>query len=826
MAKERKGTTAMVKEKAFEGRIITPHPETVTIIRIFVSSPSDVAAERTVLDEVVERINRTDGNERKVRLELWKWETDTVPQIGPKPQTVIDNQMPAHYGVYLGIMKHRFGTPTGRHGSGTEKEFKDALRRWGETGSPWVLFYFGKEKVDPDTLDMGQYEKVRQFREKLLNLGLYETYEGVRGSKDAFFEKVEVHLRGVLQLLAPVTTGPPSPTPADPTAYLKDLLSKTAYIDIRGLQIGHKQVRRFPIEDLFISLTATQTERHAGKKPEKAVRKRTAKGVGMERALTANRTLPLDVALSNDRLVVLGDPGAGKTTFVRRIAHALCETCLGELPDAAHTRLGLTDRTFPVLVRLNELDEHISRHRNEPSAPATDTSQAWLAHFLAAAGRDNRWGLHEDFFSGQMENGLCTVLLDGLDEASDRVSRRRLGSLIEAVARTYKGCRLVVTSRPAGYTGETYLEDFSHAHIDPLSDESVKTFITRWCEALYREDPNAARNHCTDLLSALRERPEIRRMARNAVMLTALAVVHWNDRRLPEQRADLYESIIHWLSRAREERPGRERAEHTVVRLQELALFMQDDPEGLRTLVPKRWATEKLAREWTSGKVDRKSIAQAEAFLDAEVLDSGIIVDRGDKVQFWHRTFQEFLAARAIAARPDAGQKKLLWGPPAKLYLPKWREVVLLLAGILHSQGRAKADNLVRTMLDEAGEDAALAGQARCTGLLGAILQDLTPVNYRISDPRYEELRDRVMAIFDPEQSQSVSIADRINAADALALAGDLRLDARRGDYWVTIDAGEFWMGAQSKDLEGQIMTRMHTSMKLQSARYALKPSP
>jgi hypothetical protein len=46
-------------------------------------------------------------------------------------------------------------------------------------------------------------------------------------------------------------------------------------------------------------------------------------------------------------------------------------------------------------------------------------------------------------------------------------------------------------------------------------------------------------------------------MVRNPVMLTALAVVHWNERRLPEQRAELYESIITWLSRSREQRPGR-----------------------------------------------------------------------------------------------------------------------------------------------------------------------------------------------------------------------------------------------------------------------------
>ncbi len=215
--------------------------------------------------------------------------------------------------------------------------------------------------------------------------------------------------------------------------------------------------------------------------------------------------------------------------------------------------------------------------------------------------------------------------------------------------------------------------------------------------------PRQRSDHCSELLSALKARPDIRRMARNPVMLTALAVVHWNERRLPEQRADLYESIIRWLSRSREQKPGREKAERAVVLLQELALAMQDHPEGMRTEVSKRWAAEAIAGEWTSGKVDKDAIAVAEAFLEAEELDSGIIVGRGENVRFWHRTFQEFLAARAIAARPEAeaagAAVEIAARRLPRLYLPEWREVILLLAGILHQRGRATVDYLVKTMI-------------------------------------------------------------------------------------------------------------------------------
>ena len=67
---------------------------------------------------------------------------------------------------------------------------------------------------------------------------------------------------------------------------------------------------------------------------------------------------------------------------------------------------------------------------------------------------------------------------------------------------------------------------------------------------------------------------------------------------------------------------------------------------------------------------------------------------------FWHLTFQEFLAAKAIASRLEAEQRKILFADPEKIYLPEWREVILLLAGILHEQGSDKVDGFVGAVLD------------------------------------------------------------------------------------------------------------------------------
>jgi hypothetical protein len=62
----------------------------------------------------------------------------------------------------------------------------------------------------------------------------------------------------------------------------------------------------------------------------------------------------------------------------------------------------------------------------------------------------------------------------------------------------------------------------------------------------------------------------------------------------------------------------------------------------------------------------------AERFLADEEVDSGIVVSRGHEVRFWHLTFQEYLAARALSARSDDDQRQSLFSR-SKLYEPEWR---------------------------------------------------------------------------------------------------------------------------------------------------------
>lgn len=252
-----------------------------------------------------------------MRLELFKWERNVVPQIGPPAQKVVDEQTPA-CGIYLGIMAHRFGTPIGKHGSGTEKEFHDALKKWGRLGEPWILFYFDDGPVNPGRLDLKQYERVRAFRDELAAKGLYATYQGVRGSPEAFFEKVEQHLRKILLQIPPLepeSRGGPLSRPATakrpvvPSAYRTWLQGQCADIEFQGLRLKHGQAVR--LNHVYVPLTTSAggEEAPAQRPPQRLERDKPR--------------LLLDL-LGRHSLYVSGAPGSGKSMFCRWVAWLAC----------------------------------------------------------------------------------------------------------------------------------------------------------------------------------------------------------------------------------------------------------------------------------------------------------------------------------------------------------------------------------------------------------------------------------------------------------------------------------------------------------------------
>src|SRR5262249_33050352 len=126
--------------------------------------------------------------------------------------------------------------------------------------------------------------------------------------------------------------------------------------------------------------------------------------------------------------------------------------------------------------------------------------------------------------------------------------------------------------------GETALPGFESCEIQDFDRAAMSTFIANWCHLLCSSGPEA-KEHRESLEREIQAKPEIRRLAVNPVMLTALASLHWNGKKLPQQRSDLYVPIPIGLAEAREEQPGRP-ARVLLLRMQGIAAAMHADDRG------------------------------------------------------------------------------------------------------------------------------------------------------------------------------------------------------------------------------------------------------
>lgn len=169
-------------------------PRQEIILSVFVASPGDVEEERNRLEEVIRDLNIAWARELGIRLELVRWETHAYPSFGEDPQSVINDQIPCDYDLFIGIMWYRFGTSTRRAGSGTVEEFQRAKARYDQDPSSLQLMVYFKDApapIAPSKLDYSQLAKVGEFRASLGDEGgLYWPFVSV----EEFEKLVRLHL--------------------------------------------------------------------------------------------------------------------------------------------------------------------------------------------------------------------------------------------------------------------------------------------------------------------------------------------------------------------------------------------------------------------------------------------------------------------------------------------------------------------------------------------------------------------------------------------------------------------------------------------------------
>ena len=411
------------------------------------------------------------------------------------------------------------------------------------------------------------------------------------------------------------------------------------------------------------------------------------------------------------RLVLLGDPGAGKTTFVNFATLCLAGARLRDKP----ATLALLTAPLP------QDDEQ--RRREEKPAPQPwrhgallpvrvilrDFATRGLADGDGAPGAErvlrfiatelDGCGLaaYAPFLRKHLLEQGGLVLFDGLDEAPEADRRRvQIKQVVDDFARTHKKCRVVVTSRTYAYQQQEWrLHGFAEAVLEPFTRPQIAAFVDRWYAhvAVVRHlNAGDARGRAELLKRAIFGSDRLYALAERPLLLTLMASLHaWRGGALPDRRVDLYADavslLMEWWESQRVVR--NERSETVLIQ-----------PSLVETLkvgrAPILAQLSRLAYEAHSRQPALTGTADiAESDLVAALLDisqnpdvkprllveylsnrAGLLTPRGVKVYtFPHRTFQEYLAACHLtgdAFFPDH-VAELARGDPTR-----WREVALL----------------------------------------------------------------------------------------------------------------------------------------------------
>ena len=547
--------------------------------------------------------------------------------------------------------------------------------------------------------------------------------------------------------------------------------------------------------------------------------------------------------------VVLGEPGAGKSTIARHLMLTVGRTLSGRNEplgpgDPLPVYVSLPSLTGSTAVRdplevaeeaacsgedaarlgglkrlLAEIGERAVRGGPDPSNDSANES---------ANGPSNDPANGSANGDGSATGGTLWLLLDGLDE----VAQRHMGTVRRAIhgwVERFPNARIAVFSRVIEYEAVKLGGSFQSVRLAPLERRDKGHLLANWIGAA-----------APDFLAQLERSPEMSVLSGNPLLLTLLAKLWLQDRHVPEHRIAMYGAAIEMLLRTSHDEdraPIRAPADVRIV-LRELALELQGSATSAWTIEELNtalWQCRERERA-VNRPIESMWEGDNEAWLRDVDRRTGIVTSDaavGSTWTFLHRQFREFLAAEALV------KSDRKWDEIADLSeegLPRWSETIGMYCGLV------KRPQEVLGRLREASPEATMKALVEVDGppardlfefvwsvpseIEGWTWSEEQPSRFRwdgddllrlvdawIRRGRWteSEARDALLARVRPEVGtpelswcyyvlHSPSVGG-VSAVEFFALAGRPMPDPEEFD-WVPIPAGDFTMGSPEDEAE------------------------
>ena len=367
------------------------------------------------------------------------------------------------------------------------------------------------------------------------------------------------------------------------------------------------------------------------------------------------------VLAKRQRVVVLGDPGYGKSTLTSCLSWRLC--------NFRH------DIPIPMIVRELHLKADLNWER---------LLDAFLQHRIGKL-LGNR-----DTLEALLRDGRAVIFLDGLDEIGNLMIRRRLRDAVHDGMSQYQSVKWVLTSRVVGYDQVPFHVANGHAtangredisredlktnsvasvvYLAPFTGSQIREFATKWYER-HESDPNLAPERAEAFVKAINDNAGTKRLARVPYLLTLMALIHRKAASLPHGRTDLYDRISAAYLESIDVKRELAQVPYSLAQkkrwLAEVGYQMQLRRTKKRTgsLAEQAdiLATQDEVCEWLSKAMGEsgaeRPTEEANTILDYFARRSGLLVPRGEGVfAFMHLSLQEYFTACYLEPRLTASR--------------------------------------------------------------------------------------------------------------------------------------------------------------------------
>ncbi|WP_017659988.1 HEAT repeat domain-containing protein [Baaleninema simplex] len=370
-------------------------------------------------------------------------------------------------------------------------------------------------------------------------------------------------------------------------------------------------------------------------------------------------------------LVVLGDPGSGKSSLLQWLALRWAH-----LKDTDPNKLVL--EPLPIVI---ELRRYFAEWRE---------TQCSFLEFLHR-GSSAVCHLNQHTLKEWLDRGQAIVMFDGLDEIFHETHRETITTAIHRFTNDHRDVQVVVTSRPIGYDDRILRNaEFQHVMLQDFEDEQIEEFSQKWHEQVYLDDEPEREEKQERLARSIAVSTPIRLLARNPLLLTLMAILN-RYQELPRDRSELYGDAARLLLYQWDEEVKKFPQEGRILAqldyrdkaqiLQRLAFSMQTNGDKLSgNAIDVKTLETILSEELATRQFNADSLALARKLIEQLRGRNFILCFLGnDYYAFVHRTFLEYFCAQELAARferrdaPNAknaiGVKELIG-----LYRTHWQE--------------------------------------------------------------------------------------------------------------------------------------------------------